>query len=158
MRDSMKKSMKLLIATLLALCIFCMAGCNGRNGTDTGRNSAKTYYSTETDAVEKMFPSLEGIKAAEWEQVTMGSGREEVPGPTDYRYQGYITLTDEAAEKFASEYSFDDAAPDVELETVSEREGQWKFSNEFNNDMKPEYYSGKMWIDGNTIFFSITTM
>ena len=52
-------------------------------------------------AIAKMFPSLEDALETQWEQIRLGSGDGRTPGPTDYQYQGYIILSDEAAEKHA---------------------------------------------------------
>ncbi|WP_022770808.1 hypothetical protein [Butyrivibrio sp. NC2007] len=72
-------------------------------------------------------------------------------------YQGYIVLSDEAAEKYASSYEWKEVDPDVTFESIEKPEGNWKYSYDFCKDIIPGYYGGAAWIDGNTIIFSITT-
>ena len=150
-----KMRIKPIITLILVLALLvCATACT--NGKRAGEE-AKSSVSTDISAIEKLFPSLEGATEIEWEQVTLGSGDSRVPGPTDYRFQGYIVLSDDAAQKYASSYDFTEAEPDVTFENIKEREGKWKYSEDFCKDIIPEYYPGSVWIDGNTILFSVTT-
>ena len=126
----------------------------------TSNNSEETIMNPSTDVavVEKIFPNLEGIESVEFEVTTLGSGNSTVPGPTDYQYQGYIELTDEAAEKYASSYKWEDFDNDVTFETINTRSGDFKYDPMFTKDIiKKSSFAGKTWVDGNTILFSVHT-
>ena len=125
---------------------------------NTNNEEAVMPPSTDMDAIAKMFPSLEGALESEWEQIKLGGGDDRVPGPTDYMYQGYIVLSDEAAQKYATSYKWSEAEPDVTFESIEKRDGAWKTSYDFCKDIIPGYYGGTVWIDGNVILFSITTI
>ena len=116
--------------------------------------------STDVAVIEKLFPSLEGAETIEMEQLKYGgSDRPEVlPAPVDYNYRGYITLSEAAAEKYASAYSFTEMQPQVSFASVKEREGQWTYSFDFSKEIIPAGYSGYIWMDGTTLLFDIGTM
>lgn len=144
----------IITLTLVLTLLVCATACTKDR---TAGSEAKSSVSTDISAAEKFFPSLEGVTEIEWEQVTLGSGNDRAPGPADYKFQGYIVLSDDAAQKYASSYDFAEAKPDVTFENIKEREGNWKYSEDFCKDMIPEYYLGSVWIDGNTVLFSVTT-
>ena len=150
--------MKRVIAGLLILLMLGATACSGKKEiSKTVNDEAIMNPSNNMEAIAKMFPSLEGALEAQWEQIRLGSGVGRTPGPTDYQYQGYIILADEAAEKYASSYEWKEVDPDVTFESIEKPEGNWKYSYDFCKDIIPGYYGGAAWIDGNTVIFSITT-
>ena len=114
--------------------------------------------STDVAVIEKIFPKLEGIVSVEYEVKVLGSTDSSVPGPTDYRYQGYIVLSDDAAAKYTAEYQWNDSDDDVVFDTIVVRNGNYKSAPGFVNDIiKKSSYTGKAWMNGNTILFSVNT-
>ena len=152
--------MKRALAGMLILAmILGTTACSKEKLNDRTRNDTpEVHQSDSMEAIAKMFPSLEGAVETDWEQITLGSGDDRIPGSTDYKYQGYIVLSDDAAEIYASAYEWKEVDPEVTFESVEAREGTWKYSYDFCKDIIPGYYGGLVWIDGNTILFSITTM
>lgn len=146
------RSVRIIVITLIF--VMGITACTSEKKAD---ENAVTNPSSDMKAVEKFFPSLEGAVETQWEQITLGEGNERTPGPTDYQYQGYIILSEDSAQKYESAYEWNQAEPDVEFESIEEREGNWKYSGDFRKDIIPEYYGGSVWKDGNTILFSITT-
>ncbi len=98
---------------------------------------------------------MECIDESKWEQISLGNEDDRVTGPTDYKYHGYIVLNEETAEKYVSSYEWKESEPDVNFESVEEREGPWKYSYEFCQEIIHGYYDGKVWLSGNTILFSV---
>ena len=156
---------KVMLRFLVAM--LCVSGCALKKGPDNSNPSREgtlaeknIYTTTDLEAAVSLFPSLKGIETLEMEQIVYGdsSSRRTIPGPSDYLYRGYITVSDEAAAEYAHDYVFSDAAPDVSFETIRERKGPWKYSYDFQKNHIKNGYFGDMWINGNTILFSIGTM
>lgn len=149
----MKYAKALSIVILSVVLTVIISGCSfGTNGREN-----ETSIITNTETVNKLFPSLEGVETVEIEVKILGKNSFFLPGPNDYRYQGYITLSDDAASGYAEDYSFTSDDPDVEFEKIKSRDGQWMKSNDFTKEIKPDYYNGNVWIDDNTILFSVNT-
>lgn len=160
---------KILIVFVIVVFVLSFSACdnntNSENSNGNSTNNSRTDSvdnimnpNTDVEVVEKIFPNLEGIESVEYEITKLGNGTASVPGPTDYQYQGYIILTDEAAEKYASSYTWGDFDNDVTFETISERSGDFKYDPHFTKDIiKKSSYDGKVWIDGNIILFSVHT-
>ncbi len=143
---------------ILVMIILCVFACSGKNQVDDTEVEEKIMNpSNDMQAISKMFPSLEGATESQWEQIKLGSDDESIPGPNDYKYQGYIVLSEDAAKNYAESYDWKEVKPDVNFESIEVREGNWKYSYDFCMDYIPKYYAGEVWIDGNTILFSITT-
>lgn len=151
---------------ILAVLLF-ITGCTARgrisnNNSYSEEASMKPNICTTTDleVAVKLFPSLEGAESLEMEQLKYGgsSSPRLLPAPVDYQYRGYITLSDEAAAKYAHDYIFTDADPKVSFEAIKERDGRWKYSDEFQMEIIKSGLVGDVWLDGNTILFSIGTM
>lgn len=158
-RQIIKETIR-LVRGVVILFVFVMGITACTTGKKTNKESAEESMmnpSNSMKAVEKFFPSMEGAIETQWEQIRMGEGDERTPGPTDYRYQGYIILSEDAAQKYKSAYEWNQVEPDVEFESIEKREGNWKYSDDFCRDIIPGYYNGSVWIDGKTIMFSITT-
>jgi len=124
---------------------------------DTG--SKMQENNDNINVVTTMLPSLEGIEEATWEKTHLGSGAGLIPGPTDCQYQGYITLDRDVARNYKDSYEWIDSVPEVELETLENRDVKWKYSPEFTKDYVPGYYYGKLWFNpnDNTILFFVRT-
>ena len=143
---------------------LCITGCTvrgkaGDNDSSGGKEPVKPDICTTTNinAAMQLFPSLEGVEAVEMEQLKYGgsSSPRSLPAPVDYQYRGYITLSDEAAEKYGHDYSFTDADPKVSFEVLKERNGHWKYSYEFQQKIIKSGLIGDVWLDGNILLFSI---
>ena len=115
--------------------------------------------STDLNMIEKLFPSLEGAVAIEMEQLKYGGSEdtETLPGTVDYKYRGYVTISDESAKQFETTYIFTETAPKVIFETINEREGNWRYSFDLCKNIIPEGYVGNVWMDGNTLLFEFGT-
>ncbi|MBO4456950.1 MAG: hypothetical protein J5802_04455 [Butyrivibrio sp.] len=153
---------KIVCGILCVTMMFSMVACSNRVGSRDGsresgsRNGeAEAELRTDLDGIEKLFPTLEGVTEAEWECKPLGSGDSFVPDPHDSLCQGYIILSDEAAEKYASSYEWTDVSPKVDFEVVTEREGNWKASHDFEVEVYNGNLKGNAWIDGNTILFTL---
>ena len=118
---------------------------------------AEVIMSTDTNAIAKLFPELTGVESAEWEQITLGDGKTELPGPTDYRYQGYIILSDGDAGYYHDTYSWTPETPDVIFQEIESKDGDWNYSEDFADTIIPGYLAGSIWLDGNMLLFSVTT-
>lgn len=160
-----KKSF-IMIYVLLVLMI-CITGCTVRgrisnNDSSVEEESMKPSISTTTnlEVVVKLFPNLEGAETIEMEQLKYGgsSSPRSLPAPVDYQYRGYITLTEEASTKYTQNYIFTDAEPKISFEAIKERKGQWKYSYDFQKEIIKSGLVGDVWLDGNTLLFSIGTM
>lgn len=55
-------------------------------------------------------------------------------------------------------YLCTDAEPDISFEVLERREGQWRYSDEFQKDVLKEGLVGNVWLNGRTILFDIGTM
>ena len=119
----------------------------------------KIVTSTDISTAESIFPALKGVEKVEVEELSYGgsSDRTGIPGPTDYLYRGYITLSDEAAEKYMEKYSFEEAEAEVPFKKISERPGHWMYSREFCMDIMPEGHTGDIWLSGDTLLFDMGT-
>lgn len=149
-----KKSLLILLSIINCLNLTgCLYGNNARN-----TNTSNVYTSTDIQAISNMFPGLEGVESAEWEEIKRGGdgSRLELPGPTDYEYHGYITISDESAEKYSNEYTFTSATPNVPFEALIAHDSSWLYSQDFTKDIIGNY-SGYVWFDGKKILFSINS-
>ena len=162
----MKKAM---VALVMGLMLTALTACEDQNtaGSRTANNSAAnagaTVASTYSDVsvVQDIFPNLEGIESVEYEVIKHGGDDpRSVPGPTDYVYQGYIVLTEEAANTIAGSYEWQDFDTDISFEAVTERSGDYKLDGHFTQDILKKTYSGKVWFNeaDKTILFRAGTM
>lgn len=139
---------------------LCVTGCSM---SDSPTEPTVTI-STDTDVAARLLPGLEGIEAVEMEQHKYGGTESpwELPGPTDYRYMGYVTISAATADEYAQSYDFSDAMaqPDVPFATMKKRDGHWTYSYEFCKAVIKDGLVGDIWLDGSkrTIMFSIGSM
>ncbi len=120
-------------------------------------NNMITNPSTNTETITNLFPLIEGIKETKWEQITLENINNSIAAPTDYTYQGYIVIDENTSNKYFSLYKWEYSNPNILFETIEIPEGEWMYSYNFCKDMIPEYYTGTMWFNGNTILFSVST-
>ncbi len=159
-RGIIKMSRKLISSVIALLMTFSLlAGCTGPGrGEDNIASEEVNRPMTDTSFIAKVLPGLEGVTETEWEEIRLGSDDRMVPGPTDYQYEGYVTISEEAADKYLSEYEWSEAEPDVTFEYIRERDGDWKYSYDFEKAVSEgAHYSVSVWIDGNTILFKAMT-
>lgn len=144
----------ILLLGLVMICVACLSGCKGNNQPQVDGPI------TDLSAVPKLFPSLNGVKEFEAEQIKWGGNdRTAVPGPTDYEYHGYIVLTEEAAEEYRNQYDFDGTSPAISFQfsVVADRGGNWKYSKDFEKAVVDPTLTGHVWMDGNTLLFELRT-
>ena len=147
---------KILSGILCTILMLSLVACSGGNGSRTGEDNPEAELRTDIEGIEKLFPALEGaVTEVDWEMKRLGTGDTFLPGKYAYQCQGYITLSDEAAEKYASSYEWTDVSPKVEFEAVTEREGNWKASHDFEQEVFDGHITGHVWLDGNTILFTL---
>ena len=153
----MKKILSLVLIATLAMSI---TGCKGNESKQSYKESAFGPVSSceirsNLDMVENRMGNLEGTTAVNFESLKMGTGEGWLPDSTDYTVQGYVTLTDEAAEKYASSYDWDEGTPEFNLLELQQQdiEGSWYQSPDFNKDIFTNCNSGSAWLNGNTLFF-----
>ena len=129
--------------------------------TDATDTSAGSGALTDVSVISEIFPGLEGIDSVEYEVVPLGTNNSpDVAGPTDYQYQGYIVLTDEAAEALTAAYEWEDAEPEVAFVSITDRGGDYKSCvNLINDTLKKASYSGNAWYnaDEKTVLFAVHT-
>ena len=149
---------------LFIIMVYCVAVLYMENGgisdTSDSRPVPVAINTTELNAVGKIFPGLNGAVSAQVEQLKYGgsSSRDALPSPVDYQYRGYITLSEEAAARYAEEFSFADAEPEVSFEIIKKQTGHhWKYSDEFEQTIIRNGFVGDVWLDGDTILFSVGT-
>lgn len=149
---------------LFIIMVYCIAVLYMENGgisdTSDSRPVPVEINTTDLNAVGKIFPGLNGAVSAQVEQLKYGgsSSRDALPSPVDYQYRGYITLSAEAAARYAKEFSFADAVPEVSFEILKKQTGHhWKYSDEFEQTIIRNGFVGDVWLDGDTILFSVGT-
>ena len=144
----------MLYAACAVPCL-CLYGCGAGGETEPA-----VVVSTDTETAEELFPSLEGIVSSEIEQVRYGGSKRgmSLPSPTDCIYRGYITLSDTAAKKYASEYSFTKRDVRVSFEAIEERKKDWEHSAAMDSELVPPRYAGFTAVSGNTVLFEIGTV
>lgn len=133
-------------------------GCGNTNKEIENTEEIKVEnIRTDLDQIKEWFPNLEGIESAEWEILIDDEGDyKELPSPGSYTASGYIFLNKEAAEKYLSEYEWQEANPDVKFTYVSSdllNKGGWMYSRQFDKDIRPLKFIGKVWFNGETVLF-----
>ena len=156
-----EKTMNLLKKSLFIIFniifILSLSGCNMK----INPKQNIVYTSNDVEGIHNLFPDLEGIESCEWEQVQLNNTKrfELFPSPTDYKYQGYIQLTDEQAEKYIQEYgiTFNSASPNITFVSIEKHRNKlWKFSGEFDKQINNGPNSGYIYFDGeNELLFSV---
>ena len=149
---------------LTAMLLSCLAGCSFGGGAgqnaQSGSADPKITTTTDTASVSKLFPSLEGVASFEAEQLQYGGNdnSRDIPDQVSYQYHGYVTLSAEAAAKYAQDYDdFTEATPSVPFEQIKEREGDWKYSPSLCKDLLGPGLFGDVWMSGDMILFDIGT-
>ena len=113
---------------------------------------------TDVQTINKWFPNLIGISEALWEGEVLGSDESEVPGPSAIHACGILTLTHAQAEEYQKSYSWKEATPIFNAKTFSTQDisqRDWMYSEEFEEDCKPQYYQGNFWFDGECVWFDV---
>ncbi|WP_026652196.1 hypothetical protein [Butyrivibrio proteoclasticus] len=150
---------KLKVLLCMAVACLALSACAGGSTGKADHSNDKVVLIDEVDLAKKLFPDLEGIESTEFEQIVPAGNDRLAVGPSDYIYQGYIVLSDEMAEKYESSYVWtEDEKYEFEVRTITERKGDWQYSEDFSKDYMPDGFTGRMWLDGNVIRFWICTM
>lgn len=154
---------RIVLAGVLVAGMGAMAGClnSQRTGQDAAFSVSHVDGTQAAQEAKRLLPGLEGIESADIEQIKYGGTQPSdfVPTPTDYYYQGYVELSDEAARKYASSYDFvEGTVPQVDFQEVIARDGKWLYSYEFDKAVIGERSIGNLWLDGNTVLFSLHTV
>lgn len=113
---------------------------------------------TDLDQITKWFPNLEDIQAAQWEIIMDDEGDyKDLPAPGSYAASGYIFINKNTAEKYLTEYEWQKTEPNVEFRYVSSDildTGGWMYSRQFDKDMRPLKFIGKLWFNGEVVLFT----
>ena len=163
---------KTVIAFTAALMVTVLSACQNGNAagsrtgvgstTNANANASAATISTDVSIVQDLFPGLEGIESTEFEVIKHGGDDDprSLPGPTSYVYQGYMVLTEEAANDLAEAYEWQDFETSVTFEAVTERSGDYKLDGQFTKDVLKSTYSGRTWFDetNKTILFTVQTL
>ena len=148
----------------IILVLFCIGvvGCIKQieNNKDTKLTQNEPSYNIRTDmeTLQKWFPSLQGIKSAEWKVDILGENKYKVPGPSSYHAYGLIILEEEQAKEYFSEYEWEPISLDTkrysDFQNISE-EAEWFYSLSWQDSVKPAYYIGKFYLSKDAILFDI---
>ncbi len=149
--------MKRFIAlTLLTLFTMSATACLKSVPEANTETSYVSRPSSDMAMISRIFPSLEGAIETKWEETSLGD-KISIAGPTDYKYQGYIVLDEESANKYFSSYAWEGSDPYIIFDNIDMPNGEWRYSHDFCKDIIPGYYNGSVWLSGDTIIFSIYT-
>ncbi len=143
-----------------------LTGC-GKNAAQQ-RRGAETEYLEEAakmsnprediDVLKRWFPNLEGVVSALWEGEVMGIQDNTIPGPSTIHACGFIYLKDDMASQYLEKYTWTEENPNIKITSfdASAYENHiWYASEEFENDCKPMYFSGRFYFDGSCIWFDV---
>ncbi|MFC3800894.1 hypothetical protein [Cohnella sp. GCM10012308] len=111
---------------------------------------------THIQPVLDRFPSLEQIDETYWQADSIGENRF---GPSSYWMKGYAYLKSGVAQKFKNSYVWSDVTLTTSFPLVNDegQEHHWKYSDQFNNDIKSLNYIGNFYFDiqNELIYFEI---
>lgn len=116
---------------------------------------------TDLEKAKILFPNLDGIESCEFEYYRLGPTNEvsRVPGPSTYQANGYIVLDDTIMQKYIDQYEWTSATPNIEMLEIFTRNfenNEWLSSDNFKYDVKNPSYNGTLYINENTIWFSLS--
>lgn len=150
----MKKN---LVLILLLCVILIVAGCSLKNNKDT------TVY-TDIDKIQSVLPKIyesNSVIDVHFICETLGSNKFSlIPGPSDYKYTGVITIDQDFAQSIYDIYKFEDS--DIVIneslkEFIKNEEDPWMTSSSFITNFKPQSYGGYIYILDDQIYFEIST-
>ncbi|MCQ2533905.1 MAG: hypothetical protein MJ172_04985 [Clostridia bacterium] len=137
--------------------IFMMTGCS------LTQNNTETIY-TETDKIQSLLPKIYesgNVSDVYFTSETLGSNKFSlIPGPSDYKYTGVITIDQDFAQRIYDNYELEDKTITIDdsiKEYISNEEDSWMTSPSFTADFKPQYYGGNIYILDNQIYFELST-
>ncbi len=170
---------KYIIATIM-IALFLTA-CKGENDISDGQSGptncnddtekiydmiggkwiAQNGIKTSNELVNKYFPGLDGLVMTFWEYESLGDDNSSAVGPSDYCYKGYIVLEAGKVSQLFDEYSWEetDFSPSSENIDMSDYdEDTWYYSEEFQEQVMKKTVAGKIYGNGEILWFEFTTM
>jgi len=90
-----------------------MATSAERNQNMSTAERKEAEPSTDIDALNRVITLTRRPTAAIWQRAVKGSGRSDVPGPTDYELQAVLTFSEEDAESIVEEAAKRERPSDV---------------------------------------------
>ncbi|ROO87388.1 hypothetical protein EDD29_4993 [Actinocorallia herbida] len=128
------------VAVLLMLTAAC--GVGGSAPRAVAKSQSPSPVLTDTAAVTESFPGLGAISAARWTEDALGvDTRGSVPGPTDFRFEAVVVLTDENARNLRERYTWTlkaAPAPGPRLATgldPAQTSRRWSTNSEFSGEV-----------------------
>lgn len=122
-----------------------------------------TETSTDVAAIEGYFPTLAGhVESADWSIQYIADPLPIVPGPTDYKIWGHVTIDDEFSEHLLRRYEWTNTLLSMSDAKLLGDDGdasrKWLTNLEFNRTAMGSFV-GNMYFDGyDTLSFSGCTM
>lgn len=149
--------------------ILGLAGCtdspaadptNGRL-TDGSTMTAAPAVRTDREPIAKRFPKLGNFVEAHWQGSLAGPA--DVPGPSDVLIQGLVVLRPEDLAAAKTGYDWEaapqgwDAKMNDELRPLAPTSGDWRYSRQFELDVRTTSYSGTVYLDmtSGTVFLNV---
>lgn len=124
-------------------------------------------YKTDLKPVESNFPNIKEIDSVYYKSEIIGENSIFPIGPNDYRFSGYIVVSDEEGKRILNKYKWEDAKPekfnynDREVSPIITgfKEFHWLYSKEFYEDNRDENLMCKIYFDeiNNIIYFDFQT-
>ena len=146
------------------LIAMTLSGCAGQEEQSKNKEGENTMSDVsnpreDMDILKKWFPSVVGMESALWEAGALGlDEHENVPGPGVFYAKGFIFIEKEQIDEWFRTYQFEGEEISVRSEYWDEsdyKDVKWFFSWDFNDDYKPGYYQGKLYLSEIGIWFDV---
>lgn len=155
MKNIKKKRSLILVFIMLALIALICLTFVRREKVVLNESNPRT----DIEVLAKWFPNLEGMEHAIWEVDDLSSNSSRVPGPSAFWARGFIYLQKETAEKYKSDYEWEERDIKLECDTIditTFNNTTWYYSKAFEDEMKPASYLGNFYFNGEVIWFDVT--
>lgn len=141
-----------LFTVLFTLGLCCLTACN-RSSVQAGK---------DPNPIEIIFPDLKGFSETSWRAERLGTNSLfSVPGPSSFKYEGVIILSEIQVKRLLSEFSWKTTAPsfDVDSYGYSSSPGNWLASDKFSEWLLREKLVGELYFDPKKgmIYFDVKT-
>lgn len=156
----MKKIVSCVLVMILSMSLVSCGGNDNREKTsETVVEEASSHeVYVEMSQVNTLFPAIKDIVETHYIVEPLGIQNGRVVGPTDYRYVGVIKLSDSYSKELAEKYTYTNASIYIEKDLQEFAVGdKWMYSADLCKELKPEYYGGKIYLNGNLMYFDIST-
>lgn len=82
-----------------------------------------------------------------------------MPGPTELQFKGHIVISEEATNKYMSNYKWKEASVDFSAEYLDVSEyidDIWYYSADFNNLVMSDRFMGAVYFNKKVMWFEVT--